>query len=1017
MGNAAVRHVSVRVPWHDSAWNGLICQDARANSSCLALGRNAEGRDDAYETQFAGHLFSSVDRMPPCLAERGTFLSPHPFALKTQLDYSRYSDVHKHILPDIVHIPAFGGVLTPYRWMLREHAWELAEAFGLEAQASQEPKEKEAPHFIVDSPWVQNADNQRQLLDGFRRDLSEIGSLVFFYAKQTPLMDGASRQIVAVAKLSSIGALGEYPYEGGAAAGRLRSMKWERPFQHTLRPDSERQGAWKGGVVLPYHELLKYADTHEDLDIERFVAKVPSEAHDQFRYGTEHVPHGSAITTLQAVRNALEASAEILAGPWSEYLGWIDQEMSALWSMQGPAPGLGSALSCFDPKFNGTLFAHALATELNDGEDPWPIVEAIFDDRRAPPTGYPNITKMNRLRWGYVRSTTPKYELMQLLSRFELTREQASAAYFQADPGPYLKNPYALYEESRVSATPISLTTVDRNLYPSDATARRPDLPPSAEVDLLEPEDPLRIRAICVEALERAAEAGNTVLDSKRLSALVNDLPLSHSVTIDEITLQICKKVLEPEVAVTVLGDDTYAQLARYVGFGKLIRTSIDDRVVLTEAGPRMDWRPLVESEFKSASGVGIDEQAARKEKVAALEVLENSRIGILTGPAGTGKTTLLKILLNQQSVVGRDVLLLAPTGKARVRLGQQTGRPEQTRTLAQFLLEYGRYHGDTGRYVAKTDGQTASVTTCVIDECSMLTEDQLAALCSVVPTSARLIMVGDPQQLPPIGAGRPFVDIIAHLREAHKGAGLAELTVSRRQTGTAVVPALSLADVQLAALFSGRALAPGEDEIISAGGAPGDTDRLRFVSWDTPSSLREKLKDVLSQELSPSSADLETAVELSLGGRLKDDFIYFNTGAGQMAESWQILSINRNLASGSAELNRFLKETVRRRRLEYARSPGSSWRMVQPRGSDQITYGDKVICLRNHRRRRWSSSDGSRDGYLANGEVGIVTGEAGKGRPLKFTNVEFASQGGETYGFRSRDFAEESSPLSCCRF
>ena len=104
-----------------------------------------------------------------------------------------------------------------------------------------------------------------------------------------------------------------------------------------------------------------------------------------------------------------------------------------------------------------------------------------------------------------------------------------------------------------------------------------------------------------------------------------------------------------------------------------------------------------------------------------------------VTGPAGTGKTTLLKVLLEQTSIVGREVLLLAPTGKARVRLGQQTRRPDQARTLAQFLLEHERYDGSTGRYFANASGPTASVSTCVVDESSMLTEDQLAALCSAL--------------------------------------------------------------------------------------------------------------------------------------------------------------------------------------------------------------------------------------------------------------------------------------------
>jgi hypothetical protein len=97
--------------------------------------------------------------------------------------------------------------------------------------------------------------------------------------------------------------------------------------------------------------------------------------------------------------------------------------------MHGPAPGLGSALSCFDPNFNGTLFAHALAAELEDGADPWPVVEAIFEGTRPAPTGAPKITSMHRKRWQHLQRTDPAgHRLMRLLACFELTKDQARAA-------------------------------------------------------------------------------------------------------------------------------------------------------------------------------------------------------------------------------------------------------------------------------------------------------------------------------------------------------------------------------------------------------------------------------------------------------------------------------------------------------------------------------------------------------------------------------------------------------------
>ena len=136
-------------------------------------------------------------------------------------------------------------------------------------------------------------------------------------------------------------------------------------------------------------------------------------------------------------------------------------------------------------------------------------------------------------------------------------------------------------------------------------------------------------------------------------------------------------------------------------------------------------------------------------------KILEGSRIGVLTGPAGTGKTTLLKIFLDQAGIVGPNVLLLAPTGKARVRLGQQTERPAQAQTLAQFLLATRALRMPTPHGIwLKRTGTSEPVTTCVVDECSMLHRGSacFAPERAFRRQSASFLVGWDPQQLPPIG-------------------------------------------------------------------------------------------------------------------------------------------------------------------------------------------------------------------------------------------------------------------------
>src|SRR5262249_1819550 len=145
------------------------------------------------------------------------------------------------------------------------------------------------------------------------------------------------------------------------------------------------------------------------------------------------------------------------------------------------------------------------------------------------------------------------------------------------------------------------------------------------------------------------------------------------------------------------------------------------------------------------------------------LQMLARSRISVLVGPAGTGKTTMLKALCANRELAG-NVLLLAPTGKARVQLGDKTGT--KARTLAQFLRTAERWEWERGYYLNPAGMQSGGFQTVIVDEASMLTEEMLAALIESLIDPARIVLCGDHRQLPPIGAGRPFADLVTYLRE-----------------------------------------------------------------------------------------------------------------------------------------------------------------------------------------------------------------------------------------------------------
>jgi hypothetical protein len=286
-----------------------------------------------------------------------------------------------------------------------------------------------------------------------------------------------------------------------------------------------------------------------------------------------------------------------------------------------------------------------------------------------------------------------------------------------------------------------------------------------------------------------------------------------------------------------------------------------------------------------------------------------------------------------------------------------------------------------------------------VIDECSMLTEDQLAAVLDALIAPDRLILVGDPRQLPPIGAGRPFVDLITKLtttydvpRYPRVASGYAELTELRRQRGEV------RDDLKLAAWFSGDEIPQGFDEVWHQLRSEAPMRSLSAISWNgrRPDAV---VDSILASELNFNTADPTAEFEISYGGQRNGEWVQFKKGphgAASHAEDWQILTPTRSYAWGTVETNRHLKRTYRQDALSRALYPKRRRKTPRPIGTEQIVLGDKVMNNRNGHMAPYPKGSGL--GYVANGEIGIVVGQIGAAP--RYTNIEFSSQLGTTYGY-----------------
>src|SRR5262252_9618153 len=137
-----------------------------------------------------------------------------------------------------------------------------------------------------------------------------------------------------------------------------------------------------------------------------------------------------------------------------------------------------------------------------------------------------------------------------------------------------------------------------------------------------------------------------------------------------------------------------------------------------------------------------------------AVDLACAAALGIITGGPGTGKTTCLREALDVLDDRGETYELAAPTGKAAKRMQETTGR--RARTIHR-LLEYHPHHG--WQRNRRTPVTTSVV---IVDESSMIDIELAARLTDAIdPTCTRLIMIGDADQLPPVGPGRVFGDLV----------------------------------------------------------------------------------------------------------------------------------------------------------------------------------------------------------------------------------------------------------------
>lgn len=1008
-----VQHISVRVPWHDHGWDGTVCQFPGENNSCLRLKNIYENRNDADEIGICGQCMEHLEEKLPCIGEGSAFMSDKDLVRTTIHPYKKSNPgTHGHFQPTEIVYPAYSFPARPFAWLMKSNAPVLKEHYGIDIDLGIEPV------LNFETNWIQEARNHKAIFDYFYGDVVPDQSLVIAYAKQVPFVEDHRRVIIGIGHVKRVVEAVEHKHSD---EGSLRSLTWETHVCHSIRPNHD------DGFVIPYQEMMKYAETHPEFDMSSITVFAPDDAFEEFSYATEQVSYDAMIDVILSCIKSFQIINDCLEEDYSNVIQWLNARLAEVWEDRGAFPGLGSMLSAMEVPL-GVLIAKQIKEQSNDKGNLWDIVDKVF---MSPQDVLPEnlavlITPIMKQTW--IKMSDERKKLFKLLSRFQIGLEQAKILFIESDriknrinstDKDIIENPYVIYEQTRLKQEGlyVSVKKVDRAIFPIPEISEKYPLEEPSR--LTSDNDQRRIRAIAISVLECAASNGNTILPCTKLVDEMREMTFDPPCAVTSDIIKAVEKFMLPEILKREMKDGTeYYKLVRIQEFDDIIEHRISRRLNAPRLTLEADWRKYLAIKFneideKTGKVIPLSEQEERahEEKAAILQELSQSRISVLVGDAGTGKTTVLSVLCSHPEIKAGGVLLLAPTGKATVRLLEsmgEEGRGFAALNVAQFLVRSGRFDFNDMRYVLSDAGYADVPNTVIIDEASMLTEEMFGSLMQALKKAKRIIFVGDPNQLPPIGAGRPFVDLVhmvkRNLKEGtfprvceHYG----ELTVNRRQKSEAV-----RADVRLSRLFT-TSENKVDDDVISEIIKNGD-ENIEFEQWTTREELEDKLLKIVAREIGMQNPDDQEGFDRSLGAEFGEYGTFFNTGCAKNAENWQILAPVKNMPHGVMNMNRLLHLKYRERYLEISKHWGARKRIANSLGPEGIVYGDKVINVINTSTKEAWPTENARN-YIANGEIGIACGDYSGKRKNNYMHVEFASQPGYSYSFDKRDFDEES--------
>ena len=972
----AAHHVTFRVAWHDNKWDGTICKDPVRNFYCSGFNsllserlRRRKEKNLENEIKFKGKPITE-EYVPPCFWGVNIFGNndltvKHDNPADTKLDLITETLPAKSVF-----------------------SWPFAVSFVRTKEMAK-----------TDGAYPKNLESVR--IPQFQSRIKENKSVAFLYAKfSNPLTEEEQQYLVVGCGL--ITDKGDYTYFGPKSI--IEQKKNSKPkyrnfpsMNWTLRYSFQDPNLL---VRMPYHEYLDYVNQPgiEEETKQKYLDRIKvaisePELNHCFKYVAMDVDDDEAIFILSKMRKTLlDCKNDGIVPPneMQHRIDAVEQLLNFCWKKRTYFPGFSAIcreiLNWDNAEFKLDDFLEELIQAEQDEyhEKFVSLIEAPGSDKK-----YKNYS-------GLLKDVKEKYEdsygltseqflhlCMLNLKPFQYKRilsgklrlsgdwkktiddERASHSLNEICDNPYLLfEEYEAYESLLDPITgeemdgPIDLFKIDIAYFPDQRFGiERTDLQRTMRNN-----DKRRLRAVTIRYLRTLENTGHCFADAADLEEAIKDYPLFYDLGVEYVIPARFFENLkndyiihfeENESKIKVISENDTKYFYLYEVYNaeaeveEVINQLIQNSTLHETYGDFNSYLNNSCKKLREKLGNSFDEDFFRHERTQLYANLYRNRLFVLAGNPGSGKSYELLNIIKDLKSKGETYFLLAPTGKAALRL--RTDKDFEGIEFESFTID--KILADCKNSVS-FKAKLRTYNNLIIDEMSMVDlmtlRDFLRLINVDVPSLKRLILVGDPNQLPAIGYGKVLKDILYFLKtHPEHNDKYIELQTNCRQ---------ELAESKILE-FSEGYVTDGEisDELraLISSGVTDISKGFRLHYWQTEAELYEKINAEFEYLCSTGNPPVSGNNE----EKINQLFKLANDGSIKPSEKFdleyfQVLSPYRSEFYGVSKINDYVQKYYK---------PSKEMELIK----DLFKQSDKIIRTKNY------YENGKL--LLSNGSIGIV--------------------------------------------